>query len=47
MSLSRETRVAAELESWTVLSGSYNELKTCCLRFATLYGASLRMRLST
>jgi len=41
VSLYAETKVAAELE---VLSRSYNGLKTCCLRFATVYGASPRMR---
>jgi nucleoside-diphosphate-sugar epimerase len=41
VSLYAETKVAAELE---VLSRSYNGLKTCCLRLATVYGASPRMR---
>jgi nucleoside-diphosphate-sugar epimerase len=41
VSLYAETKVAAELE---VLSRSNNGLKTCCLRFATVYGASPRMR---
>src|SRR5256714_11062520 len=41
VSLYAETKVAAELE---VLSRSYNGLKTSCLRFATVYGASPRMR---
>ena len=41
VSLYAETKVAAELD---VLSRSYNGLKTCCLRFATVYGASPRMR---
>jgi nucleoside-diphosphate-sugar epimerase len=41
VSLYAETKVAAELE---VLSRSDNGLKTCCLRFATVYGASPRMR---
>jgi nucleoside-diphosphate-sugar epimerase len=41
VSLYAETKVAAELE---VLARSYNGLKTCCLRFATVYGASPRMR---
>ena len=41
VSLYAETKVAAELE---VLARSYDGLKTCCLRFATVYGASPRMR---
>jgi nucleoside-diphosphate-sugar epimerase len=41
VSLYAETKVAAELD---VLSRSNNGLKTCCLRFATVYGASPRMR---
>jgi nucleoside-diphosphate-sugar epimerase len=41
VSLYAETKVMAELE---VLSRSYNGLKTCCLRLATVYGASPRMR---
>jgi nucleoside-diphosphate-sugar epimerase len=41
VSLYAETKVTAELE---VLSRSYNGLKTCCLRLATVYGASPRMR---
>lgn len=41
VSLYAETKVAAELE---VLSRSLNGLRTCCLRFATVHGASPRMR---
>jgi nucleoside-diphosphate-sugar epimerase len=41
VSLYAETKVAAELD---VLSRSTNGLKTTCLRFATVYGASPRMR---
>jgi nucleoside-diphosphate-sugar epimerase len=41
VSLYAETKVAAELD---VLSRSANGLPTCCLRFATVYGASPRMR---
>jgi nucleoside-diphosphate-sugar epimerase len=41
VSLYAQTKVAAELE---VLARSYNGLRTCCLRFATVYGASPRMR---
>jgi nucleoside-diphosphate-sugar epimerase len=41
VSLYAETKVAAELE---VLGRSNNGLATSCLRFATVYGASARMR---
>lgn len=41
VSLYAETKVAAELE---VLARSRNGLPTCCLRFATVYGSSPRMR---
>jgi nucleoside-diphosphate-sugar epimerase len=41
VSLYAETKVAAELD---VLARSSNGLPTCCLRFATVYGASPRMR---
>jgi nucleoside-diphosphate-sugar epimerase len=41
VSLYAETKVAAELE---VLDHSGNGLATSCLRFATVYGASPRMR---
>jgi nucleoside-diphosphate-sugar epimerase len=41
VSLYAETKVAAELE---VLSRSQNGFSTCCLRFATVYGTSPRMR---
>ncbi|MDQ3671025.1 MAG: SDR family oxidoreductase [Actinomycetota bacterium] len=41
VSLYAETKVAAELE---VLAGSTGELATTCLRFATVYGTSPRMR---
>jgi nucleoside-diphosphate-sugar epimerase len=41
VSLYAETKVAAELE---VLARSTEELATTCLRFATVYGASPRMR---
>jgi nucleoside-diphosphate-sugar epimerase len=41
VSLYAETKVAAELE---VLGRSNNGLATSCLRFATVYGASPRMR---
>ncbi len=41
ISLYAETKVAAELE---VLSSSDNGFSTTCLRFATIYGASPRMR---
>jgi nucleoside-diphosphate-sugar epimerase len=41
VSLYAETKVAAELE---VLERSRNGLATSCLRFATVYGASPRMR---
>jgi nucleoside-diphosphate-sugar epimerase len=41
VSLYAETKVAAELD---VLSRSGNGLATSCLRFATVYGASPRMR---
>jgi nucleoside-diphosphate-sugar epimerase len=41
VSLYAETKVAAELG---VLAGSQNGLAACCLRFATVYGTSPRMR---
>jgi nucleoside-diphosphate-sugar epimerase len=41
VSLYAETKVAAELD---VLARSDNGLPTCCLRLATVYGASPRMR---
>jgi nucleoside-diphosphate-sugar epimerase len=41
VSLYAETKVAAELD---VLAGDHNGFATCCLRFATVYGASPRMR---
>ena len=41
VSLYAETKVAAELD---VLARASNGLPTCCLRFATVYGASPRMR---
>ena len=41
VSLYAETKVAAELE---VLGRAQNGLPTCCLRLATVYGASPRMR---
>jgi nucleoside-diphosphate-sugar epimerase len=41
VSLYAETKVAAELE---VLNGTRNGLATTCLRFATVYGTSPRMR---
>ena len=41
VSLYAETKVAAELD---VLGRSENGLPTCCLRLATVYGASPRMR---
>jgi nucleoside-diphosphate-sugar epimerase len=41
VSLYARTKVAAELE---VLAKGRNGLETCCLRFATVYGSSPRMR---
>jgi nucleoside-diphosphate-sugar epimerase len=41
ISLYAETKVAAELD---VLARAGNGLSTCCLRFATVYGVSPRMR---
>jgi nucleoside-diphosphate-sugar epimerase len=41
VSLYAETKVAAELD---VLARGRNGLETCCLRFATVYGSSPRMR---
>ena len=41
VSLYAETKVAAELE---VLARAGNGLSACCLRFATVYGSSPRMR---
>ena len=41
VSLYAETKVAAELD---VLARATNGLETCCLRFATVYGTSPRMR---
>jgi nucleoside-diphosphate-sugar epimerase len=41
VSLYAETKVAAELD---VLAASADGLATCCLRFATVYGTSPRMR---
>ena len=41
ISLYAETKVAAELD---VLARAGNGLPTCCLRFATVYGVSPRMR---
>ncbi len=41
VSLYAQTKVAAELD---VLAKGRNGLETCCLRFATVYGSSPRMR---